>query len=169
MTDEAFKAWGWRIPFIISIFLVGVSLYIRLRMKESPIFQQIKGAGMTSSRPLVEAFTQLGQPEACFDFVVWRDSRTGRGLVHRSVLCALLFADGLEGESALGAVHHRDRAAVCDAVVCVYGRAFRSYRAQMDHDGWDVCWQRFPTCRSTERCNVWLARMWLPRNRSPIP
>jgi MFS family permease len=57
MTDQAFKSWGWRIPFIISIFLVGISLYIRLRMKESPIFQQIKGAGMTSSRPLVEAFT----------------------------------------------------------------------------------------------------------------
>jgi MFS family permease len=58
MTREAFSAWGWRVPFIISIFLVGVSLYIRLRMKESPIFSQIKGAGMTSSRPLVEAFTR---------------------------------------------------------------------------------------------------------------
>src|SRR5688572_27552056 len=58
MTREAFNAWGWRIPFIISIFLVGISLYIRLRMKESPIFSQIKSAGMTSSRPLVEAFTQ---------------------------------------------------------------------------------------------------------------
>jgi MFS family permease len=58
MTREAFSAWGWRIPFIISIFLVGISLYIRLRMKESPIFTQIKSAGMTSSRPLVEAFTK---------------------------------------------------------------------------------------------------------------
>jgi len=58
MTREAFNAWGWRVPFIISIFLVGISLYIRLRMKESPIFSQIKTAGMTSSRPLVEAFTR---------------------------------------------------------------------------------------------------------------
>ena len=58
MSKEAFGAWGWRIPFLISIFLVGVSLYIRLRMKESPIFQQIKGAGMTSAKPLKEAFTQ---------------------------------------------------------------------------------------------------------------
>ncbi|MDT7603837.1 MAG: hypothetical protein QOF61_1834 [Acidobacteriota bacterium] len=49
---------GWRIPFIISIFLVAVSLYIRLRMKESPIFQHIKGAGMTSATPLKEAFTK---------------------------------------------------------------------------------------------------------------
>ena len=58
MSREAFSSWGWRVPFIISIFLVGVSLYIRIRMKESPIFQQIKSAGMTSSKPLVEAFTK---------------------------------------------------------------------------------------------------------------
>lgn len=58
MSVESFASWGWRVPFIISIFLVGISLYIRLRMKESPIFSQIKSAGMTSSRPLVEAFTR---------------------------------------------------------------------------------------------------------------
>jgi MFS family permease len=57
MSDEAFRAWGWRVPFLISIVLVGVSLYIRLRMKESPIFQHIKTTGMTSARPLKEAFT----------------------------------------------------------------------------------------------------------------
>ncbi len=57
MSREAFSAWGWRVPFIISIFLVAISLYIRLRMKESPIFSQIKSAGMTSAKPLVEAFT----------------------------------------------------------------------------------------------------------------
>jgi MFS family permease len=55
---EAFKEWGWRVPFLISIFLVGVSLYIRLRMKESPIFEQLKSSGMTSATPLKEAFTQ---------------------------------------------------------------------------------------------------------------
>lgn len=58
MSRDAFSAWGWRIPFIISIFLVGISLYIRIRMKESPIFQQIKSAGMTSAQPLKEAFTR---------------------------------------------------------------------------------------------------------------
>ena len=58
MSEAAFRAWGWRVPFLISIGLVLVSLYIRLRMKESPIFTQIKSAGMTSARPLVEAFTQ---------------------------------------------------------------------------------------------------------------
>ena len=39
MDKDAFNSWGWRIPFLISIFLVGISLYIRLRMKESPIFR----------------------------------------------------------------------------------------------------------------------------------
>ncbi len=58
LSREAFNSWGWRIPFVISILLVGISLYIRLRMKESPIFQHIKGAGMTSAKPLKEAFTQ---------------------------------------------------------------------------------------------------------------
>ncbi|HEY0078533.1 MAG TPA: MFS transporter [Pyrinomonadaceae bacterium] len=58
MSREAFGSWGWRLPFIISIFLVGVSLYIRLKMKESPIFQHVKSAGMTSAKPLKEAFTQ---------------------------------------------------------------------------------------------------------------
>jgi MFS family permease len=58
MSVEAFRAWGWRVPFLISILLVGVSLYIRLRMKESPIFQHIKSSGMTSATPLREAFTE---------------------------------------------------------------------------------------------------------------
>jgi MFS family permease len=57
MSDAAFKDWGWRIPFLASLFLVMISLYIRLRMRESPIFEQIKSAGMTSAAPLKEAFT----------------------------------------------------------------------------------------------------------------
>jgi MFS family permease len=58
MSREAFTSWGWRLPFIVSIFLVAVSLYIRLRMKESPIFRQLKSTGMTSAQPLKEAFTK---------------------------------------------------------------------------------------------------------------
>ena len=56
MTPDAFKAWGWRIPFLLSIILVSISFYIRLRMQESPIFSQIKSAGMTSTKPLTDAF-----------------------------------------------------------------------------------------------------------------
>jgi len=57
MSAEAFNAWGWRIPFLLSLVLVSLSFYIRLRMKESPIFAAIKGAGKTSSNPLKEAFS----------------------------------------------------------------------------------------------------------------
>ena len=57
MSPQAFSTWGWRIPFLASIFLVGISLYIRSRMQESPIFQHIKSGGMTSAKPLKEAFT----------------------------------------------------------------------------------------------------------------
>ncbi|HYI13239.1 MAG TPA: MFS transporter [Thermoanaerobaculia bacterium] len=52
MTEEAFKTWGWRIPFLLSIVLVGMSLYIRLRLKESPLFTQLKNAGKTSTTPI---------------------------------------------------------------------------------------------------------------------
>jgi MFS family permease len=56
MSKEAFADWGWRIPFLASIILVSISLYIRLKMKESPIFAQIKSTGMTSAQPLKDAF-----------------------------------------------------------------------------------------------------------------
>jgi len=58
MSKEAFSAYGWRIPFLISIFLVIISLYIRLKMKESPIFAELKATGMTSTQPLKDAFTK---------------------------------------------------------------------------------------------------------------
>ena len=58
MTKDAFSSWGWRIPFLASIILVTISLYVRLKMQESPIFTQIKSAGMHSTQPLKEAFTK---------------------------------------------------------------------------------------------------------------
>jgi MFS family permease len=56
MSKESFAAYGWRIPFLISIVLVAISLYIRMNMKESPIFKQIKSTGMSSTQPLKDAF-----------------------------------------------------------------------------------------------------------------
>ena len=53
---KAFNAWGWRIPFIASILLLGVSLYIRLQMNESPAFKKMKEEGAASKAPLREAF-----------------------------------------------------------------------------------------------------------------
>ena len=51
-----FAAWGWRIPFLVSIVLLGISLYIRLQMQESPAFQKMKEEGSMSKAPLSEAF-----------------------------------------------------------------------------------------------------------------
>ena len=53
-----FNDWGWRIPFLLSILLVGVSVYIRLRMSESPLFTRLKKEGGVSSNPLRESFTK---------------------------------------------------------------------------------------------------------------
>jgi MFS family permease len=58
MKPDQFAAWGWRIPFLASLLLVSVSLYVRIKMKESPIFTELKTAGMTSAQPLKEAFTK---------------------------------------------------------------------------------------------------------------
>jgi MFS family permease len=53
---DAFNEWGWRIPFLISILLVLVSVYIRLRMEESPLFAKLKAEGNVSKNPLKESF-----------------------------------------------------------------------------------------------------------------
>jgi MFS family permease len=58
MSKEDFSAYGWRIPFLVSIILVLISLYIRLKMKESPIYAELKATGMTSTQPLKDAFTK---------------------------------------------------------------------------------------------------------------
>ncbi len=56
--EEAFKDWGWRVPFLVSIVLLGVSLWIRMQLAESPVFQKMKDEGTTSKAPLTEAFGQ---------------------------------------------------------------------------------------------------------------
>jgi MFS family permease len=56
LTPAQFAEWGWRIPFLLSILLLGVSIWIRLQLQESPAFQRIKDAGKGSKTPLREAF-----------------------------------------------------------------------------------------------------------------
>jgi MFS family permease len=58
MSKEDFSAWGWRIPFLLSLVLVAISLYIRLKLRESPIFSAIKSSGKASLQPLTDAFRQ---------------------------------------------------------------------------------------------------------------
>ena len=58
--EDAFKVWGWRIPFLVSVILLGVSLWIRMQLSESPVFLKMKGTGGTSKAPLTEAFARWG-------------------------------------------------------------------------------------------------------------
>lgn len=56
--EDAFADWGWRIPFLISVLLLGISVWIRLQLQESPAFQKMKAEGAGSKAPLSEAFGQ---------------------------------------------------------------------------------------------------------------
>jgi MFS family permease len=58
MSPEAFDLWGWRLPFLLSIVLLVISVYIRLQLNESPVFEEIKNEGKLSKAPLTEAFGQ---------------------------------------------------------------------------------------------------------------
>lgn len=56
--EEAFREWGWRLPFLVSILLLGVSMWIRLKLNESPTFQKMKDEGKGSKSPIAESFGQ---------------------------------------------------------------------------------------------------------------
>lgn len=58
--NEAFEAWGWRIPFLLSIVLLGISVWIRLALDESPVFKTMKAEGTRSKAPLTESFARWG-------------------------------------------------------------------------------------------------------------
>ena len=55
-----FDTWGWRIPFLVSVVLLGISVYIRLQLAESPVFLEMKAAGTSSKAPLTESFARWG-------------------------------------------------------------------------------------------------------------
>ncbi|WP_315757584.1 MULTISPECIES: MFS transporter [unclassified Bradyrhizobium] len=58
--EADFAKWGWRVPFLVSVLLLGVSVWIRLRLNESPVFQKMKDEGKSSKAPLTEAFANWG-------------------------------------------------------------------------------------------------------------
>ncbi|MFN3371419.1 MAG: MFS transporter [Sphingomonadaceae bacterium] len=60
MSDADFEAWGWRIPFLLSLIMLAISIYIRMQLSESPVFKAMKDAGTTSKNPIVEAFSDRG-------------------------------------------------------------------------------------------------------------
>ena len=63
---DEFAAWGWRVPFLLSLALLGISLWMRLKLSESPVFQAMKAAGETAKNPFVESFTYPGNKKRIF-------------------------------------------------------------------------------------------------------
>ncbi len=66
MSTEDFEAWGWRVPFLISILLLAISLWIRLKLSESPVFAAMKAAGTTSKNPFVDSIKYPGNIKRIF-------------------------------------------------------------------------------------------------------
>lgn len=88
--EDAFKAWGWRLPFIVSVFLVAISYYIRLRLRESPLFAMLKETGRTSRAPIQESFGTW--PRWKIFFVVLFGATAGQAVVwYTGQFYALLF------------------------------------------------------------------------------
>ncbi len=66
MPAEIFEAWGWRVPFLLSIVLLVISLWMRFKLSESPVFVAMKEAGETAGNPFVESFTYPGNKKRIF-------------------------------------------------------------------------------------------------------
>jgi len=64
--EDDFASWGWRVPFLLSIALLAISLWMRLMLSESPVFQAMKAEGQISGNPFVESFTYPGNPKRIF-------------------------------------------------------------------------------------------------------
>ncbi len=79
LSVEDFKAWGWRIPFLLSVVLLAISIYIRLKLQESPIFTEMKAQGKGSRAPLRDSFLTL--PNAKYVWLALFGATAGQGVV----------------------------------------------------------------------------------------
>ena len=66
MPDAVWQSWGWRVPFLLSLILLAISLWMRLKLSESPVFQAMKAQGELAKNPLKESFTYPGNPRRIF-------------------------------------------------------------------------------------------------------
>ena len=88
--EDAFKVWGWRVPFILSLLLVAISYYIRIRLRESPLFAILKETGKTSRAPIQESFGTWSRWRVFF--VVLFGATAGQAVVwYTGQFYALLF------------------------------------------------------------------------------
>jgi MFS family permease len=93
MNAQSFKDWGWRIPFLLSIPLLLISIYIRLKLQESPIFQRLKTQGKRSKQPLRDSF--LTYPNNKYVLLALLGATAGQGVVwYTGQFYALFFIQG---------------------------------------------------------------------------
>jgi MFS family permease len=93
MAEAAFKSWGWRIPFLLSLILLAISIYIRLKLNESPVFLQMKAEGKQSKAPLRESFTNWANGKIVL--VALLGAAAGQGVIwYTGQFYALFFLTG---------------------------------------------------------------------------
>jgi MFS family permease len=93
MAEAAFKSWGWRIPFLLSLILLVISIYIRLKLNESPVFLQMKAEGKQSKAPLRESFTNWANGKLVL--IALLGAAAGQGVIwYTGQFYALFFLTG---------------------------------------------------------------------------
>ena len=134
-TPKTFAEWGWRIPFLVSLVLLVFSVYIRLKLNESPVFQRMKAEGKGSKAPLTDSF--LRYPNNKYVLLALLGATAGQGVVwYTGQFYALFFLtitlklDYLTAYTLIGAV-----AADRHAVLHLLRLAVRPDRPAEDHPG----------------------------------
>jgi hypothetical protein len=133
--DAAFDDWGWRIPFLMSIFLLAISVWIRLSLNESPAFKRMKEEGKTSKAPLAESFGEW--KNAKIVLLALLGLTAGQGVVwYTGQFYALFFLTAqLKVDATDGAADDRRVAAPRHAVLHRLRRAVGQDRPQAHHHG----------------------------------
>ena len=133
--EEAFADWGWRIPFLISIVLLGMSLWIRMQLEESPVFREMKAAGEGSKAPLTEAFGRW--PNLKMVLIALVGAVAGQAVVwYTGQFYALFFLEKtLKVDGATANILIAIALATGDALLHPVRLAVGQDRAQADHHG----------------------------------
>ena len=131
--EDAFKDWGWRIPFLVSIVLLAISVWIRLQLNESPAFQRMKADGKGSKAPLRESFGQWSNLKIVI--IALLGLTAGQAVVwYGGQFYALFFlTQTLKVDADRGQHHDRAVARHRDAVLPGVRRALRQGRKEADH------------------------------------
>ena len=133
--EEEFAKWGWRIPFLVSVILLGISVWIRLRLNELPIFQKMKDEGKASKAPLTEAFANWSNAKLVILALI--GGVMGQGVVwYTGQFYALFFLQSiLQGRRLHRQPADRLVAAARHRLLHRVRRTVRQDRPQADHPG----------------------------------